>query len=240
MSHPSSHLVAKVVNKTRIYLKTPDGALRPILWFKCHKENEILWSPYSLKSKQCVLHSFSPDELVSENDVSSREYPFRDFIEVSEPIDHFMSHTDGTFHLKGKHAKPLYSHTMRMIKRLNVNSPKFLEFMVATEVATSYRTKSKVNDASPVIINTENSAGVEIYGMIAGRNFDVEGNMNEILNNSWQNSQVFNIGNFKAAIATMSIWPDIELIEDRHKGTLVTLRFYLINKMYHHKTFLFD
>lgn len=230
-----------VANKTKIYIQAMDGALRPILWFKSHNQNEILWSPCGMQSTNCTLRSLSSDEVIARDDISPRKYHFKDFIPINEPIDHFSSHVDGTFHLKGKHAPPIYSHTLRMREDLGINSPVFLEFIVHTEVAVDYRTENRLSRTDEtVIISAENGGGVEILGAIAGQNYDIEGFIKDGLSHSWSPGSAFNIGNFKAALATRPIWPNSDLIESRPKGTLVTLRFLLKSGKFRHKTFLFN
>jgi hypothetical protein len=237
---PTNHVI-KSGKIARIYLQEPNGILHPILWFRCSKPDEILWAPYGMHSKHCTLHSLFPDEDVDRDESSPRKYYFRDFVEVNEPIDHFSSHMDGTFHLKGRHAPPIYSNTLRMRENLGPDSPVFLEFMVNSETASEYSTKSKsrITDQTIIIIG-QSGAGVQIIGAVAGSNYDIEEFVMDGLDHSWTCGYTFSIGVFKAALATRLIWPNFDLIENRPKGTLLTLRFFHESGKFRHKVFLFN
>lgn len=241
MSQSTKYLTTKPRKKVRICLQAPDGTLHPILWFRNPKPDEILWSPYGVRSKSCTLHSLFPDELIGPDDINPRRYHFKNFVEINKPVDHFSSHVDGTFHLKGKHPPPIYSHSLRMRENLGANSPVFLEFIVRTEVAAEYCTKSRSRGpGETIVIMGENGAGVEICGAVAGDSYDIEGFIMAGLNDSWSRGPIFVIGSFKGALATRPVWPNCDLISNRPRGTLVTLRFLLENGSFRHKVFLFN
>lgn len=231
---------SEVHKKVKIYMQTPEGAFRPLMWFRSHKQDEIFWAPYGVSSKECMLRGWFPDEFVARDDANQQRYYFRNYIPINEPVDHFSSHMDGSFFLKGKHRPPIYSHTLRMREKLGADSPVFLEFIMNTEVATKYRSETPPRSAGSIAIRAENGAGIEIHGAIAGLKYDIEGFMKDGLRLPRSTGPIFSIGNFRAGLVTRPIWPEAELIEDRTRGTLITLRFLLESGVYRHKTFLFD
>ncbi len=126
--------------RTILSLCTPEGLLRPFLWFRSHKRNEIIWAPYGLTSKCPVLCSEWPEEEEPvPTEQSLKKYFFDARINRHIPIDHITSHADGTFHIKGLGKPTIYQHTMKMPKSPSEHTGPFLEFIALTEVAAEYR-----------------------------------------------------------------------------------------------------
>lgn len=219
-------------------MRTTDGKYHPLMWLKSNKPDELIWSPYGVHSKQSTLAFETRDELVRADDATPRQYYMDQLIPRGIPIDHFMSHRDGSFHLKARNEKPLYSHTLRMLAGLGPRSPVFLQVSILSDVAVDYRI-DEPQGPEAVVIMAELGAGIGINLAAAGDQYPIEGFIADNQPSYRRRGPVFSLGQFRIASYLWPHWPDIKL-PNRPRGTFITLRFMTQSGHYRHKTFVFN
>jgi hypothetical protein len=226
--------------RTILSLYTLDGILRPFLWFRSHKKNEIVWAPYGLKSKQPVFRSEWPgEEETAESAAGQKRYYFNDAsINHDMPVDHIMSHADGTFHIKGAGRQAIYKHTMKMLKPPSESMGPFLEFIAISEVATLY--PQGTPKGLSISINVRSSDRVELYGVFAGAQFQMKEFLTDDLVSGRSLGPVFKIGQYQAGFAIRPAPPSWQLSTNRPRGTFITFRFHMQRGAIRQKMFLFD
>jgi hypothetical protein len=221
-----------------VYLQPPDGSLRRLLWFKSHRENWLLWSPFGLSARQATMRGEWQQQFVNIDDNSPRMIPLRGYSSRESVIDHFGWHPDGVVLLKNAQTPALYSQKMTHRYPLGPASPIFLELHVQTEVASEYRREDDTPEHA-VLIPCEIGSGVALYVAAAGRDYPMHGYLRETARVGWKVGPLFQLGNFLLGTSYRSVRPDIQLSTDRLKGTLIGLRFQLESRVEVHKTFLF-
>lgn len=228
-------------DRARIYMKTADGAHRPLLWFKSHNANEIFWSPYGVKSKTRWLRWEFQEELLSLDALAQgRRHYFANAMPRSLKVDHFSSHRDGSFHLKAHDQSVIYSQSLRGTKPLGPHMPPFLEFKINSDTASEYRVEGSPLHQDAVVLDAGIGEGIGAFFSIAGREFPHHDYLSEVIRPEWQRGPSFRIGSFSAVIATYATRPDATLSEDRPRGTIVSIRFMLESQIWRVKTFIFE
>jgi hypothetical protein len=226
-------------SNVRICLESEDGRLHPLFWFRAHGSNELIWSPYGLRLRRSILAYEWPEQRVTPE---PRTEQFRYYFNAAERrgvlIDHFTSHVDGTFHIKSADQEPAYVHRLRRLEPLDENASVFLEATAKTDVASDYRVDARNLDGT-VLLASPPGAGVNLHFAIAGRRFPLE----EQFRHSAQPGETrrrFELGAFAVLVVAYPYWPDVQLAENRFRGTFLTLRFGLASGNDCLKTFFFE
>jgi hypothetical protein len=228
-------------DRARVYMKTTDGAYRPLLWFKSHNANEIFWSPYGVKSKtRCLRWEFQEELLSPETLAEGRRPYFADAMPRNLKVDHFSSHRDGSFHLKALDQSVIYSQSLRGTKPLGPQMPPFLEFKINSDTASEYRVERSPLGQDAVVLSAGIGEGIGAFFSIAGREFPHQEYLSEVIRPEWHRGPSFRIGSFSAMVATYPTRPDAMLSEVRPRGTVVSIRFMLESQVWRVKTFIFE
>jgi hypothetical protein len=223
----------------RVLIETPDGKLRPLLWFDSHKENELVWAPYGLSRKQSVLTYEWPEQNVPRNTKEEYRYYFRERMRRDLPLNHITSHLDGTFHVKSTHEPPIYIHRMRRTEPLGPQTNVFLECIVVSDVGMDYRADSRKLKLGSVSLPVPLGSGLRIHMAFSGRDFPLESAFKHEPKYEKLRREV-TVGNFKAVFVASYHRPDVELTDDRTKGTLISFRFPLARGGDRLKNFIFE
>jgi hypothetical protein len=230
----------RMFEKACVYLAPPDRTFRPVLWFRARTNNQLLWAPFGLTTKQALLRAEWPEQFVAANDESERRYPLRGYAERNIRVDHFNWHQDGVVLLKDANTTPIYHHKMRHLKPLGPESPLFLQIGIQTEVAAQYRSVTEHLESDAVVVRTELGSGIGAHFSVAGANFPMADYLAETSHSAWTIGPVFVLGPFVAGVTYYPTKPNATLSEDRLRGTFLSLRFLLQSGVYRHKTFLFE
>ena len=227
------------MNSAHVYLQAADGTLRKLMWFRSRRNNQLLWCPYGLFTDQPLLRAEWPEEFVDPDNSKPRLYHLRGYADRKIIIDHFNWHQDGVVLMKDSSNKPVYRHKETHLQPLGPGSPLFLQIAFQTETATEYR-RIETLPADAVVIPTDVGSGVSAYVAAAGSNFPMNDYLRDTNRPTFRVGPVFHMGGFVAGLTYRSIQPDRTLIENRLRGTLVSMRFLLQSGVYRHKTFLFQ
>jgi len=160
---------------THLYFKNSGTSFSRLMWFKANKENEMLLGFSGLEMKEPTLLFQFEDKEASKSDLSAIKFEYKNVKEVNKKFDHISCHVNGRFHIKLKNERDLYIHKMQRTQPLGEKTPRFLDFIIITDV----RHKYKIIDDKPKLPNVllpicNENEGIRIRGWFSGSKFDIE------------------------------------------------------------------
>jgi hypothetical protein len=213
------------------------------MWFQNNKPNEMLLGVYGLLGGQSVLRYMWPEHEIGTGDLGKTFYfNYDEMQEVNYQVDHITCHADGTFHIKTKNHKPIYTQEMKRSEPPGPNTNQFLEIIVYSDFATTYSALSKPTKTPFGFIEVQKDLCVSLRGIFSGTNYNLE---NEVLGSYSQLRASF-IGGVitSGTIKSMLLAQPMEISgsakQNRPKGTIVTVQFPLNKDKWRLKTFLFQ
>lgn len=237
----------------RVYLKTEDSVLRKLIWFRQHRENEMLMGFYGLKEKNSKLTHVFPKQIHTNDERIQTTFKWAEAPPqlVECRIDHLSCHADGTIHLK-KQSKKLateskYFEIEKHFQKIGENTHVFLDFIILSDIPNKYTSEDGSAKNASVIISTQSNQIVQIRGMFSGVNFPLEQKVGETRMKLEGRQGIFQNIMFPSETIKGFIWwyfenPPPEALNNRPQGTIVSFRYpdsleYKENK---YKTYIFS
>src|SRR2546426_1675737 len=109
------------------------------MWFHNYAPNEMLVGLHGATGQPATLRYIFPEYEVPTSQLSAVRYDYASAIKVDKAIDHVSCHIDGRFHIKTRDDQDLYIQSMRRTQPLGPDTSTFLEFIVCSHLASSYR-----------------------------------------------------------------------------------------------------
>ena len=126
------------VAPSRLYIRSPDGQYAKLLWVHNFRPNEMLLGFYSLNGGPATITYEFPEKEIEAGDRGPFSFKYKDASRVTEALDHFTCHADGTFHAKSRGDEPVYSHVERRAEPTGPATPPFLDILVISDIVSRY------------------------------------------------------------------------------------------------------
>jgi hypothetical protein len=166
----------------RVYLQTEDSVLRKLIWFRQHRENEMLMGWYGLKEKNANLTHVFPKQIHNNDERIQTKFKYADAAKpVKCRIDHLSCHADGTIHLKKLATESKYIEREKHFQKIDENTHVFLAFVLLSDSPNKYTSEDGPAKNASVTISTKSNQIVQIRGMFSGVNFPLEQKVDETI-----------------------------------------------------------
>jgi len=234
--------------RTDLFVDRGNGDLAKIASFREYREYEMVLGFSGISSDNASLAYQYDDRVVTKEGMKQFRTPYADAKATNLPVDHFTVHCEkgkfktGEFHLRVDYAsKPV--HKVSIPPPLNKLSPKFLDFVILTDVISKYATSNDKPDSADVIFDARPEAIVTLRVRFSGVDFDLEGIIaaEEFLLGKQMVGAVMLPGKTLKGGITVEIKSlSPEVFANRPTGTFVVMRFPNDDDSFLVKTFVFS
>ncbi len=234
--------------RTDLFIDRGNGDLAKIASFREYREYEMVLRFSGMSSDNASLAYQYEDRVITQEGMNQFRTSYAEAKATNLSVDHFTVHCErgkfktGEFHLRVDYgSKPV--HKVPIPPPLNELSPKFLDFVILTDVISKYATSNDKPDSADIIFDAGPKDIVTLRVRFSGVDFDLEGIIaaEEFLLGKQIVGAVMLPGKtLKGGITVEIKTLSAEVLAKRPTGTFVVMRFPSDDNSFLVKTFVFS